>query len=337
MSKPAKPTFIILMMILTLVMSLVFPLSVLADDGLPPEEPGTSEGEVAETEEEVPPGDNSTEETSEGEAAVLEDEAVEEVTTSEDELVEEGEDEADAADEEIVEEQPSEENIPEALEAMEDAGVILADENGNPLPLVTEAVEDALLFPDPIGCPPGVQPVTWGGTGAGCTASYSSIQAAIDDVSVAAGWTIYIDPGTFVENVVVNKSVALQGSGMGVTIIQPAISGPTCAAGSICAGSSNVILVQADNVTIRDLTVDGNNPSLNSGVFSNGVDVDARNGIITDHTNGALGVIDGLEVDNVEVKNIYLRGIYASDGGTFNIHDSVVDNVNGEYLLTCPH
>ena len=314
--------------VMTLIVSLISPPSVLADDEIPPQEPDTSEVEV------LVEGKNGESEGVPGEP----------IDSSEVEVLVEGENgesegvsgepiessEGNVEDNNSTEELPAE-TISEVVEAMDEAGVVLADENGNLIPLATEVAAAALLFPDPIGCPPGVQPVTWGGTGVGCTASYASIQSAIDDVSVAAGWTIYIDPGTFVENVVVNKSVTLQGSGMGVTIVQPAISGPTCASGSICAGSSNVILVQADNVTIRDLTVDGNNPALNSGVFSNGVDVDARNGIITDHTNGALGVIDGLEVDSVEVKNIYLRGIYASDGGTFNIHDNVVDNVNAEY------
>lgn len=314
MSKPAKPTFIVFMMILTLVMSLVFPLSVLADDGLPPEGPGTSEGEVIETEGEVPPEEAVTEESSEREAA-----------TPEDEVVEEGEDGTEGNEEEIAEEQPAEESIPETLEAMEDAGVILADENGNPLPLVTEAVENALLFPDPIGCPPGVQPVTWGGTGAGCTASYSSIQAAIDDVSVAAGWTVYIDPGTFQENVTVNKSVTLQGSGVGVTIVQPgAASTPSlaCGAGSCASVANTVFYVTADNVTIRDLTIDGDNSSVASGTVVNGVDINARNGI---YGNDA----DFLIVEDTEVKNVYLRGIQVSASDGVEVRNNDIQNVDG--------
>jgi hypothetical protein len=292
---------------MTLIASLISPLSVLADDEIPPQEPGTSEVEV------LVDGENAE---SEG----VSDEPIESS-------------EGDVEDNDSTEELPTE-TVSEVVEAMDEAGVVLADENGNPIPLATEVAAAALLFPDPIGCPPGIQPVSWGGTGTGCTSSYSSIQQAIDDVNVASGWTIYIDPGTFYENVTVNKSVTVQGSGMGVTIVHPAATNPNCGGaggGSLCAGSSNVFLIQADNVTIRDLTIDGNNPLLSSGTTSNGVDVDARNGIITDHSNVALGTIDGLEVANVEIKNIYLRGIYASDAGTFNIHDNVIDNVAGEY------
>jgi len=57
------------------------------------------------------------------------------------------------------------------------------------------------------------------------------------------------------------------------------------------------------------------------------VDVDARNGIITNH---AVGVYNDLQIYNCTVKNIYLRGIYASSGGTFTIHDNTVDNVAGD-------
>jgi hypothetical protein len=57
-----------------------------------------------------------------------------------------------------------------------------------------------------------------------------------------------------------------------------------------------------------------------------GEDIDARNGIITDHT---AGVFNNLSVHDVAVKNIYLRGIYASSGGTFNISNNTVTNVRG--------
>jgi hypothetical protein len=88
-----------------------------------------------------------------------------------------------------------------------------------------------------------------------------------------------------------------------------------------------LILVSGDNATIHDLTLDGNNPAITSGVLSGGVDVEARNGIITDHNSGTY---NNLDVHNVTVRNIYLRGIYASSGGTFNFHDNLVQNVQGD-------
>ncbi len=155
-------------------------------------------------------------------------------------------------------------------------------------------------------------------------ASTHSIQAAIDAVGHS---TVYIAAGTYTENVVVDKSVEIVGAGQGLTIVQPAVSNPNpCTGSSLCGGAaSNVFLIQADNVVIHDLTVDGDNPALTSSYDLGGANVDARNGIIknTDAT------YNGLEVYNVTVQNIYLRGIY-STGGSFNFHDNIVTNVQGD-------
>ncbi|HEX9480838.1 MAG TPA: hypothetical protein VF927_01925 [Solirubrobacteraceae bacterium] len=157
----------------------------------------------------------------------------------------------------------------------------------------------------------------------GC--AYTSIQAAIN--GSAEGATITIAKGTYVENVVVNKPVTLQGSGK-ETVLEPAVSKPVCVGGSLCGGTaSNVILVEADNVTITKLSVEGDNPSLTSGVVVGGKDIDARNGIITNHL---VGVFNNLTVSNVAVADIYLRGIYASSGGSFNFNHDMVKNVQAE-------
>ena len=157
----------------------------------------------------------------------------------------------------------------------------------------------------------------------------SSIQSEIDNVA-QNGDKVLLSKGTFTENVVINKSLEIAGAGADNTIILPAVSNPNCAGAggsSLCAGSSNIFLVQANNVTIHDMTLDGNNPNLTSGIVRNGEDIDTRNGIITNH---AAGVFNNLEIFNTYVFNIYLRGIYASSGGTFNIHDNFVNNVDGE-------
>src|SRR5438132_729 len=83
----------------------------------------------------------------------------------------------------------------------------------------------------------------------------------------------------------------------------------------------------ADNVTIERLSLRGDNPSLTSGVVVGGEDLDARNGIITNHL---AGTYNNLKVAGVNVKGVYLRGIYASSGGTFNFTGNSIDNVQGE-------
>ena len=160
------------------------------------------------------------------------------------------------------------------------------------------------------------------------TSAKKTIQAAVNQVS--SGGTVHVAAGTYVENVVVGKAMTIIGAAQGSTIVEPAVSNPNCGGaggGSLCAGGSYVVLVQADNVTISGLTINGDNPSLTSAVNVGGANIDARNGIITNHP---LGTFNGLDVHNVTVRNIYLRGIYASSGGTFNFHDDTVTNVQAD-------
>lgn len=168
--------------------------------------------------------------------------------------------------------------------------------------------------------------------GSTATSAKKTIQAAVNQVS--AGGTVHVAAGTYVENVVIPKPLTLTGAGQATTMIRPATSAPNpCPGSSLCGGAaSNIILVQADDVTITGFTLDGDNPLLTSGIVrmgaGPGADLDARNGIITDHD---LGTFNGLEVHHVTVRNIYLRGIYASSGGTFDFHDNTVTNVQGDY------
>jgi hypothetical protein len=156
---------------------------------------------------------------------------------------------------------------------------------------------------------------------AGC--AYTSIQSAI--AAASPGATITIGPGSYDENVVVNKSVTLEGSGKH-TVIYPAVSNPVCSPGSLCGGAaSNIILVEANDVTITNLRLRGDNPSL-LGVTVGGEDIDARNGIIV---NFNAGTFNNLTVSNVSVTGVYLRGIYASSEGTFNFNHDTVENVQG--------
>jgi VCBS repeat-containing protein len=162
---------------------------------------------------------------------------------------------------------------------------------------------------------------------------FCSIQSAIDDADTLDGHTILVGNGTYVENVVVNKAVELVGESQTGVVVQPALVNPDCrtgGSGSICGGlASNIFLVQANNVTIHDMTLDGNNPNLASGVTCGGEDIDARNGIIENHS---AGVFNNLEVYDTTVRNIYLRGIYASSRGNgFNLHHNMVQNVQCEY------
>ncbi len=157
---------------------------------------------------------------------------------------------------------------------------------------------------------------------------YATITAAI--AAATAGDTIEVAAGTFIENVVVNKSVHIRGAGAASTFIKPSFIGANPGGGgSLPAGHSTLFLIEANNVTIEKMTIDGDNPALISGIGKGGADIDARNGIITNHT---LGTYNNLTVRNATVKNIYLRGIYASSGGTFTLTDNRVHNVQADSI-----
>ncbi|MEZ4301236.1 MAG: NosD domain-containing protein [Polyangiaceae bacterium] len=154
-----------------------------------------------------------------------------------------------------------------------------------------------------------------------------TIQHAIQ--TVAGRGTVRVAAGTYVENVVVPKSVTILGAGTGKTIVLPALSNANpCSDSSLCGGAaSSVFLLRASNIWIQGLTVDGDNPD-KPGVLVDGTGVDARNGIIEDHTTG---VYSGLAVRNVEVKNVFLRGINAASGGkNISIANSTVTHVLGD-------
>ena len=168
-------------------------------------------------------------------------------------------------------------------------------------------------------------------TRSGATTWYAHIQNAINDA--ISGDTVSVGRGTYVENLVISKALTLSGAGQGLTIIEPAVSSPNpCTDTTLCGSSSaasNVILTQASNITIHDLTVEGDNPNLTSTIVRNGADVDARNGIVEDNTIGTQ--FNNLTIYNTTVRDIYRRGVYASSGGSdFNIHDNTVNNVEGD-------
>jgi hypothetical protein len=181
------------------------------------------------------------------------------------------------------------------------------NEAGEALPLASQEAVEVLLAPDPIGCPAGVTPVWMGGTGVGCTANYTTIQAAIDDAAVIDGWTVYVQSGTYNENVMLYKSISLIGQDKSTTLIQPA-SGPG-------------IYVRADDTLIKNFTID---------TSSWGLDFDGGSGYLPGEVTGG---IENTTVENVDLVNNTLEGIYIGNGaqvdGLTVIDSKLNDNLNG--------
>jgi hypothetical protein len=161
------------------------------------------------------------------------------------------------------------------------------------------------------------------------TAASGSIQRGID--AATAGWVVNVAAGNFSENLTINKAnLEIAGASQANTFVVPAVSAPI-GSGDDCdvyggGAGSIMMLVRASAVTIHDLTLDGNNPSLTSGITRGGVDIDARAGILTDFNTGAF---NQLNVHDVTVKNIYLRGIENHTGTGISLVNNTVQNVWG--------
>jgi Fibronectin type III domain len=173
------------------------------------------------------------------------------------------------------------------------------------------------------------------------------ISAAV--AATTSGGTIYICPGTWADNVTVTVPMTIEGSGQGSTIIVPEFSNPT-GYGDVTANEfdSTVFLVQADNVAIQNLTINGSNPSATTSPspWTSGAPCDATwaaygedggCGGVTINAGAAIdtgipaSAVTGMTVQDVTIKNVYSVGIAdRSYGGTFSFSDDTITNIGGE-------
>lgn len=161
--------------------------------------------------------------------------------------------------------------------------------------------------------------------------AFASLSAAVARVQAAG--TVYVAAGTYADNVVLDKPVAVVGAGRAATTVVPALFNPDCSAGggtpdSVCSGSSVpasiVFLARSSGVEISALAVDGINPSLAGHETA----IAARNGIMTDVDGGPY--LD-FKVHDTDVRNIYLRGLYAASiGGTFEFRGNTLSHVKSD-------
>jgi parallel beta-helix repeat protein len=139
--------------------------------------------------------------------------------------------------------------------------------------------------------------------------NYTTIQAAIDAPETLDGHTIFVEKGTYYENVVVNKSVSLVGEDRTSTIIDGNRTGI-------------VILVSAHNVTVRGFTVQNG---------TTGIYVDHSNDS-TVMKNDVVGNVDAISINvcnnctirqNLAGNNAH-RGILITNSWNFTVTNNTV-------------
>ncbi len=150
---------------------------------------------------------------------------------------------------------------------------------------------------------------------------FCTIQAAIDDADTIAGNTISATTGTYSENIRINKAITLTGDA-GVTIYPSTNVTDFFAANAIITGS--IIYIESSDVTVLNVTLDGDNPALSGGVNVNGADVNALRGI---HQRLPVAK-DRTKMQGVTLRNL-ARGIDIRSGAGHQIFNNAITNVGG--------
>jgi len=235
----------------------------------------------------------------------------------------------------VVQEAPT---IAQTVDSLQNVNAVLVDSTGNTIPLASVQAASVLTAPDPIGCPPGTTPTWMGGTGSGCTVGYTSVQSAINDAMVVNGWTVYLQPGTYHEQVTVNSNITLFGHG-NVILRAPAIM----TANNI-GGVDNFSLITVSGTTnalITGLTLEGlganiadGNPAILAGItFINATGTVLNTFIqnFNDPSANQEGVgIVVYESDNVNIWNNTIAnnetGVLVQNSTNTNIKTNIIRN-----------
>jgi hypothetical protein len=302
-------------LLFTLAISAFWTVPVLADDGSPPEPAA---------EETMPP---------------VEDGSAAEVT-----------DETSPVEAPVIEEAPSQEEIvPELLASVPDGTeVVVVNEEGENVPLVTQEAADAIEFIDPVWCPTGVTPQN--GTG-GCTTSYGNLKLLVDaliagtaGVNPAANGIIWIQGGTDVDssgtpividgsdptyNTWENFSLTLKGgwNGLGTTTVNTANP-------SVFDQSISIINWNGD-VTLSDIIISG--AATGSALRSAALDIETTKKIVLTNVqvnaNTGAGTVNGAVLDN-EDATAAVFGDVTITNSTFNDNDDIGLKVESEGMIT---
>ncbi|AMV30541.1 Cadherin domain protein [Pirellula sp. SH-Sr6A] len=160
--------------------------------------------------------------------------------------------------------------------------------------------------------------------------AFGSIQAAIN--SATAGDTIFIAPGTYNENIIIDRAITLKGSvdtnGVPTTILN-SLGAQINVSGTLSTG----------NVTIENISFDGQNGAASLGVYvpntTTAGTVTVKNGVFTGFNTSAIGIF-GNTSTGLSASSIVIEGSsFANNGtsGTGGTGDIQIFEYNGNVTL----
>ncbi|MGA7606052.1 MAG: right-handed parallel beta-helix repeat-containing protein, partial [Anaerolineales bacterium] len=208
--------------------------------------------------------------------------------------------------------------------ALADSGSVLTDQNGNSIPLASTQAAEILgqSQPDPVVCPAG----SANASAPGCKPGYTTITSAI--AAASAGSVIFVESGTYTEQVVINESLSLIGAGSTSTIIQ---------APSILAtdpdGYQDLVLIEgsATVVNISGFTISGPGPSgcdsINNGIYvRGGATANISKNVITHIRDNPLGGCQNGVAIRVGSHYNYSRTVAVNQVGTAKITNNTISD-----------
>ncbi len=158
------------------------------------------------------------------------------------------------------------------------------------------------------------------------THPFDTIAEGID--AVAPGKSVVVSAGTYNEQLIINKSITLQGASQGNTFIT----------GSGLTG--NLISLEADNITISGFTIDGDSSTSVGIYFDSYSSININNNIIQNNFSYGINYSNSSPaIENNNIKNNKYGGIDVDTGGAGIISNNyVVFNKYGirTYGDSCP-
>ncbi len=186
------------------------------------------------------------------------------------------------------------ETVAEVVEALSEADAVLITDAGEPLPLVTEQAAEVIEGSDPYFFN-GVEWVGYSASGicpaivTVCNTSSTPFQAAINAAS--AGSTIYVEAGTYTEQLIIDHSLIIVGNDS----LNTFINAPTVLNAGASGERSIITITGATTlVELSGFTVQGPGPSgcnsINYGIFvRNGASADIHDNVISNIRDNPFG------------------------------------------------